>query len=260
MKRAMGSRVHASRAVVAAAAWATFSALGVTEAAAQQAPAGSSTASSSASDGDALETVVVTAQFRQQNLQQTPIAITALTGEQLEARGDTSLRDITASAPNVVLLPQQQGSGKSLLAYIRGVGQSDFNPALEPGVGIYIDDVYYSSLTGADFALLDLDRIEVLRGPQGTLAGMNSLGGAIKLYSRKPDGKGGYVEASYGNFNHVGLRASGDFTVIPDKLFVRISGASVRQNGYVQMLDYACVHPNDPYVLSGALPRDNNSP
>jgi iron complex outermembrane recepter protein len=260
VKRAMWSRVHASRAVVAAAAWATFSALGVTEAAAQQAPAGSSTASGPASDGDALETVVVTAQFRQQNLQQTPVAITAITGEQLEARGDTSLRDITASAPNVVLLPQQQGSGKSLLAYVRGVGQSDFNPAVEPGVGIYLDDVYYSSLTGADFALIDLDRIEVLRGPQGTLAGMNSLGGAIKLYSRKPDGKGGYVEASYGNFNHVGLRASGDFTVIPDKLFVRISGASVRQNGYVQMLDYACVHPNDPYVISGALPRDNNSP
>lgn len=222
---------------------------------AQDAPA-----RTAAADESELQTVTVTAQFMQQDLQKTPIAITAITGDMLEQRGATSLVDAAASAPNVVLRQQQQGSGKSLEAYIRGVGQSDFNPAVDPGVGIYIDDVYYSSLTGADFALIDLDRVEILRGPQGTLAGMNSLGGAVKLYTRKPDGKGGDVNVEYGSDNHIGARASGDFTVLPDKLFVRLTGASVHQDGYVRMLDYACVHPNDPDVLSGAIARDNNSP
>ncbi|MGH7691007.1 MAG: TonB-dependent receptor, partial [Steroidobacteraceae bacterium] len=241
-------------AVAAAVAVALGSVLAVDTAAAQNAQTVPS------ADGSALQTVVVTAQFRQQNLQQTPIAITALTGQMLQDRGDTQLTDVAASAPNVVLRPQQQGSGKSLTAYIRGVGQSDFDPAVDPGVGIYVDDVYYSSLTGADFALIDLDRVEILRGPQGTLAGMNSLGGAVKLYTQKPTGEGGHVEVSYGNFNHASVRATGDFTVVPDKLFVRISGASVHQDGYVQMLDYACVHPNDPYVISGAIARDNGAP
>ncbi len=217
-------------------------------------------AANTADQSAGVETVVVTAQFRQQNLQQTPLAITAITGAMLEARGETSLVDVTASAPNVVLLPQQQGAGKSLMAYIRGVGQSDFNPAVDPGVGIYLDDVYYSSLTGADFALIDLDRVEVLRGPQGTLAGMNSLGGAVELHSREADGRGGYIEGSYGSDSHVGVKASADFTVIPDQLFVRVSGASVHQDGYVTMLDYACSHPQDPEVISGAIGMDNFSP
>jgi iron complex outermembrane receptor protein len=85
-------------------------------------------------------------------------------------------------------------------ASIRGIGQFDFSPAYEPGVGIYIDDVYYSALTGANFDLLDLERVEILRGPQGTLQGRNSVGGAIRLISRRPDADGGgFVEAAYGS-------------------------------------------------------------
>ena len=229
-------------------------ALSASVAAAQEA------AKTAAADSSSLETVTVTAQFIQQDLQKTPLSITAVTGEMLEQRGATNLVDVAQTAPNVYLEPQQQGAGKSLKAYIRGVGQSDFNPAVDPGVGIYIDDVYYSSLTGADFALIDLDRVEILRGPQGTLAGMNSLGGAIKLYTRKPDGMGGNVTAEYGSDNHTGARASGDFTVLPDKLFARITAATVHQDGWVQMLDYSCVHPSDPDVISGAIPRGNNSP
>lgn len=219
------------------------------------------TANNLPADDVSLEQVTVTAQFRKQDLQQTPLSITAVSGEQLEQRGDTSLVDIAASAPNVYLKPQQQGYGKSLKAYIRGVGQSDFNPAVDPGVGFYIDDVYYSSLTGADFALIDLDRVEVLRGPQGTLAGMNSLGGAIKLYTRKPGGSGtGEVTAEYGNYKHVGIRATGDFTMLPDKLFARVTAASVHQDGWVRILDYACAHPHDPDVVAGRIGRNNNSP
>ena len=140
---------------------------------------------------DQLEEITVTAQFRSENLQETPLAITAVTGDMLEARSQTSIYEVANQAPNVFLAPQAQANGSGLIAYIRGVGQTDFNFALEPGVGLYVDDVYYSTLTGSLLDLLDLDRVEVLRGPQGTLAGRNSIGGAIKLFSRKAEGSFG---------------------------------------------------------------------
>ncbi|HWU02730.1 MAG TPA: TonB-dependent receptor plug domain-containing protein, partial [Novosphingobium sp.] len=154
--------------------------------------------------------IVVTAQFRQTRLQDTPIAITAISGDLMEQRNQTRLSDITAQAPSVQLEPAPAGAGKAMIAYIRGVGQGDISPSVEPGVGIYVDDVYFATVTASIFDLLDLDRVEVLRGPQGTLAGMNSEGGAIKLYSRKPTGEGGYVEASLGNFNRHDIKASAD--------------------------------------------------
>ena len=193
---------------------------------------------------DVLQEVVVTAQFRDQSLQQTPIAITAITAATLEARGNVTLVDVANAAPNVTVKPGGSGQGASARIFIRGVGQSDFNFAFEPGVGVYVDDVYYSTVFGSMFELQDLDRVEILRGPQGTLAGKNSEGGAVKLYSKKPDGQGGgYVEATYGNYRHVQLRGGADFTVIPEHLFFRISGVSNNENGYVTRLDYACSHP-----------------
>jgi iron complex outermembrane receptor protein len=132
----------------------------------------------------ALEEITVTAQFREQSAQDTPLAITAISGDTLEERSQVSVAEIAAQTPNVTLTQAGAFGGNSLTAYIRGVGQIDFIPAVEPGVGIYVDDVYYASITGAVLELLDLDRVEVLRGPQGTLAGKNSIGGAIKLYSK----------------------------------------------------------------------------
>ena len=161
----------------------------------------------------------------------------------LEARSQTDISQITAQAPNVTLKPQGSAFGPSLAASIRGVGQYDFNPALEPGVGLYVDDVYYATLTGAIFDLLDLDRVEVLRGPQGTLAGKNSIGGAVKLYSKKPTGDGsGYISGTYGSRNRVDLRASADFKLAPD-LFMRLAGVAKKQEGYVKRLDFGCVNP-----------------
>ena len=212
-------------------------------------------------DPSAVSEVVVTAQFRQQNLQQTPIAITAVNSAMLDARGETKITEVAAEAPNVQLEPNPAGGGNSMKAYIRGVGQSDQDPALDPGVGIYVDDVNFGTVTGSIFDLLDLDRVEILRGPQGTLSGMNAVGGAIKLYSKKPDGNdGGYLEGSLGSLHRIDVRGSADFTVVPDKLFVRIAGVSRHHDGYVTRLDYACVHPSDPYVISGAIPRDNSGP
>lgn len=194
-------------------------------------------------DEDRGNTIVVTAQFREQNLQDTPIAITAVTAEMLEAKSQTDLATIADSAPNVQIRPQTAAFGPSVTASIRGIGQNDFNPAYEPGVGIYIDDIYYPSLTGAIFDTLDLDRVEILRGPQGTLSGRNSIGGAVKMYSRMPNGdSSGMVEAGFGSRDEITLRASADFA-LTNNLFMRISGVSKRQDGYVDQLDFGCVYP-----------------
>src|SRR5690606_32788014 len=127
--------------------------------------------------------IIVTAEFREANLQDTPIAITAVNAEMLEARGQTDIAQIAAQAPNVSLRPQPQNGCSCLIAFIRGVGQVVFTYALDPDVGVYIDDVYSPTLSSSLLELIDLDRIEVLRGPQGTLAGKTSIGGAIKLFS-----------------------------------------------------------------------------
>ncbi len=191
-----------------------------------------------------IEEVTVTAQFRSQRLQDVPVAITAVTGDMLDARGQTGIVDIGEQAPNVTLRQAPANFGPAVVAYIRGVGQRDTSFALEPGVGLYIDDVYLPTMHGSMLNLIDLERVEILRGPQGTLAGQNSIGGAIKLYSKKPDGDGGgYLQTTYGDYNRLEFRGASDFTVVPDKLFARLSGASVHKDGYVKRYDYACTHP-----------------
>jgi iron complex outermembrane receptor protein len=204
---------------------------------------------------DTLEEVVVTAQMRLQSVQDIPLSITAVTGDMLEARSQTNLREISAQAPNVLLQQNPSGSGNSMRAFIRGVGQSDQSPSVEPGVGIYVDDIYFGTVTASAFDLVDLDRVEILRGPQGTLSGMNSQGGSIKLYSRKPQGEGGYLEATLGSMGRRDVKASADFTVVPDTVFARVTGVARNRDGHVTLYNYACVNPDDPDVISGAIPR-----
>jgi len=195
------------------------------------------------SNGD----IIVTAQFRGQRLQDTPIAITALSGEAIEQRGLTRITDITDTAPNVVMKPSGSVYGPAATLFIRGVGQMDSSFALEPGVGLYIDDVYRGITFGSMLDLLDLDRVEILRGPQGTLAGKNSIGGAVKLFTRVPQGDGtGYVEGTMGSFDRLDLRAAADIAIVPDRLFARISGVTRHRDGYVTRLDYNCANPTGP--------------
>lgn len=197
-----------------------------------------------ATGGNQLQEVVVTAQFRAENVQQTPLAITAISADSLASRGQTSLIQITQDAPSVALSPEVGAFGPSMAAFIRGIGQADLDPALEPGVGIYIDDVYFGTLTGSLMDLLDLDRVEVLRGPQGTLEGMNSEGGSVKLFSKRPTSTD---SASFdllgGSRNHVELRASANFAVT-DNLFVRVTGVGNHQDGYVTRYDFGCANPS----------------
>ena len=199
----------------------------------------------SATDPDAgIPDVVVTAQFRGQALQKTPVAITAVDSAMIESRGLLNIADVGGSVPNMTIKPGGSAYGPAAQVYIRGVGQYDSNFAQEPGVGVYVDDVYQGTLLGTLFELVDLDRIEVLRGPQGTLAGKNSIGGALKLFSKKPDDSNdGYASMTLGSFNRFDVKAGVDVTLVPDKLFMRVSGLFRRRDGYLDRLDYGCLHP-----------------
>jgi len=200
-------------------------------------------------DSSALEEVVVSAQYREESLQETPIAITAMTAEMLEARGLTNIAEVGATAPNVTLRVANAAFGKSTQAFIRGVGQGDMNFAYEPGVGMYIDDVYHSTVFGSVFDLLDLERVEGLRGPQGTLFGKNSIGGAVRMISRKPQGDGsGYFDLTYGSYDRVDFRGGMD-VALTDNLFARVSGVSKHRQGYMDQIDFVCAHPD----LAGSL-------
>jgi len=190
-----------------------------------------------------LAEVIVTAQYREEKLQDTPIAITALTSDMIEQQGATRLSDILTSAPSVGFRQQSAAFGESVTAFIRGFGQADFDPAFEPGVGLYVDDVYYPRLTGANFDLMDVERVEVLRGPQGTLEGRNSEGGAIRFVTRKPTGEGGgYATVTYGTRDRLALRAGADIK-LADHLFVRLAGTFADQNGFVDVYSYGCAFP-----------------
>lgn len=231
-----------SRSLVAAAAAGAIALLGSAAARAQN--AGTPQAAQNGG-GDQLQEVIVTAQFRSENVQQTPLAITAINSSMLAQRGQTSLTQIANDVPSVTLTQDAAAFGPTMAAYVRGIGQYDLDPALEPGVGIYIDDVYFGTLTGSLLDLLDLDRVEVLRGPQGTLAGMNSEGGAVKLFTKKPDATpSADVSLLYGSRNHIEARASTDFVLIPDHLFVRMSGVANHQDGYVDVYDFGCANPS----------------
>ncbi|MXO59903.1 TonB-dependent receptor [Altererythrobacter salegens] len=218
---------------------------------------GQSTAAGQEDSDSRPNEIIVTAEFREANLQDTPIAITAVNSEMLEARGQTDISQVAAQAPNVSLRPQPQNGGSGLIAFIRGVGQVDFNYALDPGVGVYVDDVYIPTLSSSLLELIDLDRVEILRGPQGTLAGKNSIGGAIKLFSQKPKGdNSGSLRVEYGSYNMIQVRGMADFAISED-LAMRISGVSRSKDGYVAMLDYGTTHPNSNVPGNNARGRGN---
>ena len=206
-----------------------------------------------------LEEVVVTARYRQENLQQTPIAISAITAEDIEQRGFTNATDVALTVPNASFRQAQAAFGNTETAFIRGIGQNDFNFAFEPGVAIYVDDVYYPTTMSSQFDLMDLERVEVLRGPQGTLFGRGAIGGAVRYVSKTARGDDtGFATMTVGDFHRVDLRAGYDFSLVPDKLFVRVTGMSKKADGYQKVVDFVCAFP----ALSGTLPattRNRNS-
>ena len=194
------------------------------------------------SSGDGgIPDVIVTATRQSTSLQSTPIAITAVTSEALAERSISTTADLGSIVPNATFREAQGAFGKGVTAFIRGIGQGDTNLASEPGVAYYIDDVYYPLIFGSMFDLLDLDRVEVLRGPQGTLFGRNALAGAINLIGKAPDLQktSAYGEVTTGEFDRLDLRA-GINLPLASNLGVRLSAAAKRRTGYQKRLDFRC--------------------
>jgi len=194
-----------------------------------------------AAPGYQIEEVIVTAQRREESLQETPISVTALSGDDLTKRMAGNLANIGDFVPNLNFTTGTQSSRTSFVSavYIRGIGQSDFIVTTDPAVGIYVDGIYFGRTTGGVVDLLDIERVEVLRGPQGTLFGKNAIGGAINIVSQKPDDRlGGVAELSYGRFDLVKFRGTLNVP-LSDHLFGRVAVSARHSDGYGRRLDFA---------------------
>lgn len=180
--------------------------------------------------------IVVTAQKRAENLQEVPIAISALSSAYLEARDITSIDGIGAVAPNVKF---ERAPGSGTIAQIAIRGSVTINPAVtwEPAVGLYLDGVYIAKNQGAIFDVADLERVEILRGPQGTLYGRNSLAGAVNLVTAKPTGElGGKLEVSYGNYDYKRAKATLNLPAI-GPFSIKLSGQIAKRDGFYDIQD-----------------------
>jgi len=190
-------------------------------AAAQDTPAAAST-----------EDILVTAQRREQSEQDVPIAVTTLGSRRIDNEAMLNLDRLGANVPNLYLA-RNFGTSSGALVFMRGVGEGDSIFTNDPPVGIYVDDVIYPRSTGSLLDLIDVERIEVLRGPQGTLYGRNTSGGAIKLVMKRPsfDGVGGIADVAAGSYGRFDARATLNLPLAPN-LALRLSGLSRDQAGW----------------------------
>ncbi len=190
-----------------------------------------------------VDEIVVTARRREESLQDVPVAVTAFSAERLETTGAADITDLTRSTPSMTL-QAARGANSTLISFIRGVGQQDPLWGFEPGVGLYVDDVYIARPQAAVLDIFDIERIEVLRGPQGTLYGRNTVGGAIKYVTDRigavPEGQ---VRLAYGSYNQREIIASGS---APLSDTIAVSGAVARylRDGYGQNLNTGAEHYN----------------
>jgi len=183
-------------------------------------------------DPTSLTGITVTARRREETLQDVPVAVTALSAQTLEARNVQSLNDLAGNVPNLVI-HDARGSNSTLTTYIRGIGQSDPTWGSDPGVGLYLDDVYIARPQGALLDVFDVQRIEVLRGPQGTLYGKNTLGGAIKYVSKDlPTQAEGFAEVDGGNEGRANLKVGLGGATDDDVWRGRVAYASLHHDGY----------------------------
>ncbi|HTX23587.1 MAG TPA: TonB-dependent receptor [Steroidobacteraceae bacterium] len=229
--------------------------------AAAQAPAGGT---------EALQEVVVTATRRSENVQNVPITITTFTTAQLAENNLSSLSTLTALTPGVDLEGGTPFSGDRsvLAASIRGIGQNDFAFNLNPAVGVYVDGIFYARTIGANIDLLDVDRVEILKGAQGTLFGANTIGGAINIVTHTPGDEFRVIAtATGGSYDERNLGFTVDVPLIKDTLLSSLTVSSQQQNGYQNAIPYPTngpvgdapyvVDPQDAYPKSGYATGDN---
>lgn len=242
-----------------------------TAAFAQQAQTTPPPAAGAASDSSGgLQEIVVTAQRRANNVQDVPISVAAFTASDLQAKNLVSIQSLTALTPGVNLDAGAPFSGdRSVLsASIRGIGTDDFAFNINPGVGVYLDGVYLARTIGSNVNLLDVDRVEILKGPQGTLFGQNTIGGAINIVTHTPGDEPRFIaEATGGSFDRRDVSFTADLPIIKDTLLSSITVASQNQVGWQQVIPYPTngpvgdapfvVDPQNAYPKSGYQTSDN---
>lgn len=202
----------------------------------------------------ALQEITVTARKREENLQDTPISVSVLTASDLTQRSVAQLPDIVAYTPNLRSSGGPQG-GSSGHYYIRGIGQLDFIASTDPGVGTYLDGVYFGRTTGSALDLLDVERVEVLRGPQGTLFGRNTMGGAISIVSAEPPAESaGRVTLNVGDRNLYEARVKAGGPLIEDKLLADVAVLAKSRDGWQRRLtDGGTFGDEETYAARGSL-------
>ena len=235
--------------LLAGAAWGALSASAVAQEASTEPQASS------------VDDIVVTARRREETLKDVPISVSALGAERLEETGATDITALQQQTPNATV-QVARGSNSTLISFIRGIGQQDPLWGFEPGVGLYIDDVYVARPQGAVLDIFDIQRIEVLRGPQGSLYGRNTVGGAIKYVTSRLDAESPELtlRGAYGSYNQIDLLAQGSMP-ITDKLRIGGAVASYNRDGYGENLNTGAEH-YDKDVLAGRVsvefqPYDN---
>ncbi len=178
------------------------------------------------------EVITVTARKREESVQEVPIAVSVITGEALEDAGAADIAELQASVPNLSIYPGRNQS-TTLTAFMRGVGQADPLWGVDPGVGLYLDDVYIARPQGALLDVFDLERIEVLRGPQGTLYGKNTIGGAIKYVSRElTDRPRGSISFTGGDYSNQDVKFSISGPIVEGKVRGKLAIASLQHDGF----------------------------
>ncbi|MFN3515008.1 MAG: TonB-dependent receptor [Phenylobacterium sp.] len=226
-------------ALLAGAAWSAASTMAV----AQTYDAG----------GPSVEELVVTARRREENLKDVPVAVTAVTAERLEQAGAADITVMQQQVPNLTL-QVARGSNSTLISFIRGVGQQDPLWGFEPGVGLYVDDVYIARPQAAVLDIFDIERVEVLRGPQGTLYGRNTIGGAVKYVTAKIQGEPEFrFKGAFGSYNQRDFVASAK-GMVTDTVGLGLTWAKFDRDGYGSNLFTGAEHYNkDVGAIRGTL-------
>ena len=193
------------------------------------------TSSDSSTDGLELTEIVVTAQKRSENLQDVPLAVSAISGDSLKSRGITDTSSLMGALPSLQVTTPY---GKTQPNFsLRGVSvANEFSASTASPVGVYVDEVYQSFRASHGQQLYDLDRVEVLRGPQGTLYGRNTTGGAISFFTKHPSlsGSEGYLTLGYANYDTRSVEGAAEATLVPDVLGVRVAGTLSKGDGWLE--------------------------
>ncbi|WP_230975651.1 TonB-dependent receptor [Acetobacter garciniae] len=205
-----------------------------------------------------LEDVMVHARRRSERLERTPISMTTMSGQQFTERGITSLDKIQNFAPNISFgnVASNSGVANAAAVFIRGIGQTDFSFGVDPGVGMYVDGVYVGSAVGSVLSMVDIADVSVLRGPQGTLFGRNTIGGAVSVSSLTPNETlSAKADVKYGTANRINVRAFVN-TPVAKNLYANFSVGSFMQDGYVNapyQKNARSLGNQDSRVFKGAL-------